>query len=163
LTTGWQAIRLQAPSDDPVVKPFRSTRDILSDIEQALAENRPSFHDSPLEKVAGILAEGRHYGWVGIYLTLEKQAAMPLLPNAAHPVRFESAGTRKKVIVTMKIAGREIGFLNVESNRENAFGAEERVLLERVGGSLAKFLTGPGKYLVRKAGEPEPRPRAAAA
>jgi putative methionine-R-sulfoxide reductase with GAF domain len=145
------------------VRPYRSTRDLLAEVEQALAENRPSFHHSPLEKVAGLLAEGRHYGWVGIYLTLEKQPATPLLPNAAHPARFEASGTRKKVIVAMKIAGREIGFLNVESNRENAFGADERVLLERVAGMLAKFLVGPGKYLVRKAGEPEPEPRAAAA
>ena len=145
------------------MKPFRSTRDLLADVEQALADNRPSFHDSPLEKVAGLLAEGRHYGWVGIYLTLEKQPAMPLLPNAAHPGRFEALGTRKKVIVTMKIAGREIGFLNVERNRENAFGGDERVLLERVAGLLARFLTGPGKYLVRKAGEPEEKPKAAAA
>lgn len=147
----------------PTVKPFRSTRDLLADVEQALAESRPSFHDSPLEKVADLLAEGRHYGWVGIYLTLEKQPAMSLLPDAAHPARFEAFGTRKKVIVAMKIAGREIGFLNVESNRENAFGADERILLERVAGLLAKFLTGPGKYLVRKAGEPEPQPKAAAA
>lgn len=145
------------------MRPYLSTRALLADIENALAENRPSFHHSPLEKVAGLLAEGRHYGWVGIYLTLEKQPAMPLLPNSAHPARFEASGTRKKVIVTVKIAGREIGFLNVESDRENAFGAEERVLLERVAGLLAKFLTGPGKYLVRKAGEPEPAPRAAAA
>jgi putative methionine-R-sulfoxide reductase with GAF domain len=145
------------------VKSFRSTRDLLADVEQALVDNRPSFHNSPLEKVAGLLADGRHYGWVGIYLTLEKQPAMPLLPNAAHPGRFEALGTRKKVIVIMKIAGREIGFLNVESNRENAFGADERILLERVAGSLAKFLTGPGKYLVRKAGEPEQKPKAAAA
>jgi len=145
------------------VKPFRSTRDLLADIEHALTENRPSFHESPLEAVAGLLAEGRHYGWVGIYLTLEKQAATPLLPNATHPAQFEASGTRKKVIVTMKIAGREIGFLNVESNRENAFGADERVLLERVAGLLAKFLTGRGKYLVRKAAEPEPKPKAAAA
>jgi putative methionine-R-sulfoxide reductase with GAF domain len=145
------------------VKPFRSTRDLLADVEQALAENRPSFHDSPLEKVAGLLAEGRHYGWVGIYLTLEKQSATPLLPNAVHPAQFEASGTRKKVIVSMKIAGREIGFLNVESNRENAFGADERVLLERVAGLLAKFLTGPGKYLVRRAGEPQQKPKAAAA
>ena len=157
------AIKLQALPDEPVVRPFRSTRDILADIERALAENRPSFQNSPLETVAGLLAEGRHYGWVGIYLTLEKQSATPLLPSAAHPAQFEASGTRKKVIVTMKIAGREIGFLNVESNRENAFGADERVLLERVAGLLAKFLSGPGKYLVRKAGEPEPKPKAAAA
>ena len=145
------------------MKSYRLTRDLLADIEQALAENRPSFHESPLEKVAGLLAEGRHYGWVGIYLTLEKLQATPLLQNTVHPAEFAASGTRKKVIVTMKIAGREIGFLNVESNRENAFGSDERVLLERVAGLLAKFLTGPGKYLVRKAGQPEPTPRAAAA
>ena len=145
------------------MKPFRPTRDLLADVEQTLAKSRPSFHESPLEKVAGLLAEGRHYGWVGIFLTLENHSAAPLVPNAPHPTQLEAPGTRKKVIVSMKIAGREIGFLNVESNRENAFGAEERVLLERVGGLLAKFLTGPGKYLVRKAGEPEPQPRAAAA
>ena len=145
------------------MKPFRSTRELLSDVELVLARNRPSFYESPLETVAGLLAEGRHYGWVGIYLTLEKQSPAPLLPSAAHPAQFEASGTRKKVIVTMKIAGRELGFLNVESNRENAFGADERILLERVAGLLAKFLTGPGKYLVRKAGEPEPRPKAATA
>lgn len=145
------------------MKPFRPTRDILADIEQILAENRPSFNHSPLEKVAGLLADGRHYGWVGIYLTLEKHAAAPLVPNAAHPAAFEATGTRKKVIVSIKIAGREIGFLNVESDRENAFGAEERVLLERVAGLLAKFLTGAGKYLVRRAAETEQKPKAAAA
>jgi putative methionine-R-sulfoxide reductase with GAF domain len=145
------------------MRPYRSTRELLADIENTLAANQPSFHHSPLEKVAGLLAEGRHYGWVGIYLTLEKHSATPLLPNAVHPAQFEASGTRKKVIVTMKIAGREIGFLNVESNRENAFAADERVLLERVAGLLAKFLTGPGKYLVRKAAEPEPKPKAAAA
>src|SRR5207244_7855770 len=127
----------------------------LPNVDRLMTKKHPSFNDSPLEKVDGLLAEERNYGWVGIYLRLEKQPAMPRLPNAAHPARFEASGTRKKVIVAMKIAGREIGFLNVESNRENAFGGDERVLLERVAGLLAKFLTGPGKYLVRKAGEPE--------
>jgi hypothetical protein len=71
--------------------------------------------------------------------------------------------TRKKILITMKIAGREIGYLNVESDRENAFGPQERVLLERVAGALAGFLTGRGKYLVRKAAKPTPVPKAAAA
>jgi putative methionine-R-sulfoxide reductase with GAF domain len=145
------------------MRPYRSTRDLLADIENTLAANQPTFHHSPLEKVAGLLAEGRHYGWVGIYLTVENRQATPLLPNAVRPAQFEASGTRKKVIVSMKIAGREIGFLNAESSRENAFGSDERVLLERVAGLLAKFLTGPGKYLVRKATEPEPKPKAAAA
>jgi hypothetical protein len=63
----------------------------------------------------------------------------------------------------MKIAGRDLGYLSVESDRESAFGGEERVLLERVAGRLARFLSGPGKYLVRKANKAGPRPRAAAA
>ena len=133
----------------------------MTDIEQVLTAARPSFHGSPLEIVAGLLAEGRHYGWVGIYLTLEKHAATPLVPSAAHPAQFEAHGTRKKVIVSIKIAGREIGFVNAESNRENAFGADERVMLERVAGLLAKFLTGPGKYLVRRAADAEHKPKAA--
>jgi putative methionine-R-sulfoxide reductase with GAF domain len=145
------------------MRPYRPPREIIANIEHLLAENRPSFHHSPLEKVAELLADGRHYGWVGIYLTQEAKSAPALLENFVHPAEFAAAGTRKKVIVEMKIAGREIGFLNVESDRENAFGAEERVLLERVAFLLARFLTGPGKYVVRKAGEPQPAPKAAAA
>ncbi len=51
----------------------------------------------------------------------------------------------------MKLASRELGVLSVESDRENGFGAEDRVLLEAVADTLARFLTGRGKYLVRKA------------
>jgi putative methionine-R-sulfoxide reductase with GAF domain len=76
---------------------------------------------------------------------------------------FAAARTQKKVIVSMKIAGREIGFLNIESERENALGSQERVLLERVAYLLAKFLVGPGKYLLRQATKPSSAPRAAAA
>lgn len=145
------------------MKPYLPAKELVSKIEQALAESRPSFHHSPLEQVAELLAEGRHYGWVGIYLTMDERSAPALLENLVHPAQFAAAGTRKKVIVSMKIAGREVGFLNVESDRENAFGSEERVLLERVAGLLARFLVGPGKYLVRKAAQPQPTPRAAAA
>jgi putative methionine-R-sulfoxide reductase with GAF domain len=145
------------------VKSYRATRDLLADIEHSLAANRPAFHHFPLEKVAELLADGRHYGWVGIYLTVDSKSTPAALEKFVHPAQFASAGTRKKVIVSMKIAGREIGFLNVESNRENAFGSAERVLLERVASLLAKFLAGPGKYLVRKAIRPEATPRAAAA
>jgi hypothetical protein len=53
--------------------------------------------------------------------------------------------------VSMKLAGRELGVLDVESDRENAFGPEDRVLLEDVATTLARFLTGRGKYVVRKA------------
>jgi hypothetical protein len=41
--------------------------------------------------------------------------------------------------------------LSVESDREDAFGAEDRVLLEAVADTLARFLAGRGKYLARRA------------
>ena len=147
------------------VKSYRSTQSVLADVDRALASNRPSFHDSPLEVVAGLLCEGRHYSWAGIYLTLDSKSSPALLQDTAdlHPAQVAAAGTRKKILVSMKVGGRELGFLNVESDRENSFGAEDRVLLERVAGSLARFLTGPGKYLVRKAAKPSPIPKAAAA
>jgi len=147
------------------VKSYRPTRSLLAEVESVLANNRPSFHHSPLEDVAALLIEGRHYTWVGVYLTEENNREAPLLENArtAHPGQLAFASTRKKILVSMKIAGREIGHLGAESDRDNAFGAEERVLLERVAALLARFLTGAGKYLVRRTAETAPIPKAAAA
>ena len=96
-------------------------------------------------------------------MSLDKHSSSPLLETAVHPAHVAVPGTRKKVLVAMKIAGREIGFLNVESERENALGPEDRVLLESVADLLARFLTGPGKYLVLKAAKSVPSPKAAAA
>ena len=118
-----------------------------------------------MEAVADLLCEGRHYGWVGIYLTLDRKASPALLQGASelHQHQIANPNTRKKILVAMKIAGREVGTLNVESSHEDSFGTEDRVLLERVAGLLAKFLTGPGKYLVRRAAKPAAGKRAAAA
>ena len=145
------------------MKSYGSSRTLLAEIEDVLASNRPSFHHSPLERVTQILSEGRHYSWVGIYLTLDEKASSPLLESGHHPAQVAVPGTVRKILVAMKIAGRDLGYLSVESDRESAFGAEERVLLERVAGLLARFLAGAGKYLVLKANQPGPRPRAAAA
>jgi len=135
------------------VKPYRPTKTVLADIRRILRHNRPSFHHSPLEEVAGLLCEGRHYTWAGIYLTLDQKSSPALLQEVAEPQpgQLAMAGTRRKIVITIKIAGRERGFLNVESDCESAFGSEDRVLLDRVAGLLARFLSGRGKYLVRKA------------
>lgn len=58
--------------------------------------------------------------------------------------------TRSEVATPVKIAGRVIGVLDVESDRLNAFAGKERVLLAKIAGKLARFLTGKGKYVVRK-------------
>jgi len=145
------------------VKTYRSTREVLSSIETLLAANRPSFHHSPLEDVAELLTFGRHHSWVGIYLTLNKKSTASLQETGVHPAQVAVAGTVKKIVVSIKIAGRELGFLNVESDRPASLGADDRVLLERAAGLLARFLTGSGKYLVRRAGHSAPAQRAATA
>ncbi len=147
------------------MKSYRPPDTVLADIERALANNRPSFHESPLDLVTELLCEGRNYSWVGIYLKLDERSSPSLLQQAAspHPGQLALAGTKTKILVTMKVAGRELGFLNVESDRGHAFGSGDRVLLDRVAGLLARFLSGQGKYLVRKAARPVPVPKAAAA
>ncbi len=58
--------------------------------------------------------------------------------------------TRSETATPIKIAGRVVGVLDAESERLNAFGSEERVLLAKVAGKLARFLTGKGKYVARR-------------
>jgi putative methionine-R-sulfoxide reductase with GAF domain len=148
------------------LKTYRSTRDLLAEIKKLLTENRPSFHRSPLEEIAGLLCEGRRYSWVGIYLTLDEKSSSALLEEAlVKPNQMAVHGTRKKIVVAMRVGGRELGFLNVESDRQYAFGSDEKVLLDRVAGLMARFLAGPrGKYLVLKAARFSPsKPRAKAA
>jgi putative methionine-R-sulfoxide reductase with GAF domain len=148
------------------LRTYRSTPNLLAGVKKVLANNRPSFHHSPLEEIAGLLCEGRHYSWVGIYLTLDEKSSSALLEEALiKPNQVAVHGTRKKIVVAMRVGGRELGFLNVESDRESAFGSEDRVLLDRVAGLLARFLAGPrGKYLVLKAASLSPAgPRAKAA
>jgi putative methionine-R-sulfoxide reductase with GAF domain len=135
------------------LKTYRSPRELLAEIECLLAANQPSFHHSPLQDVVELLCRGRHYTWMGIYLAVGKNAPHQLLDSGRdpHPGRMEMPETRTKILVSMKLGGREVGVLDVESDRENAFGVEDRVLLENVAAKLARFLTGTGKYLARKA------------
>lgn len=65
--------------------------------------------------------------------------------------------TKSEIVVPIKLVSRTIGVIDVESDRPNAFGAVDRVLLKRVANLLAKYLTSKGKYLVRKAREADSR------
>lgn len=136
------------------MKIYRSPRVLLSEIKRRLAENHPSFHQSPLEDIAQILTSGRNYTWVGIYIAVSRNEAQKQVlssEGAPHPEQMARPETRTKILVSIKFAGREIGVLDVESDRGNAFGSEDRVLMENVADTLARFLAGPGKYLARKA------------
>jgi putative methionine-R-sulfoxide reductase with GAF domain len=134
------------------LKVYLSTRQLLADVERVLAASPPSFHHSPLEDVIELLCHGRHYAWVGIYLAVGTDAAQHSLGAGSDKLdQVELPGTRSKILISMKLASRELGVLSVESHRENAFGTEDRVLLESVADAIARFLSGRGKYLARKA------------
>ncbi len=138
---------------------YRSTRDVLSEIESRLAANHASYHASPLQDVIDLLCRARHYSWMGIYLATGKSEAQQLLGEGGepHPGQMARPETRSKVLISMRLASREVGVLDVESDRENAFGSEDRVLLENVASVLARFLSSSGKYLARKARLTPPR------
>ncbi len=134
------------------MKVYRSTRQLLADVERLLAASRPSAHDSPLEDVIDLLCRGRHYAWVGIFLAVEENAPQQSLSAGGDaPGEVALPQTRSKILISMKLASRELGVLSVESDREDDFGAEDRVLLEAVADVLARFLAGRGKYLARRA------------
>ena len=135
------------------MKSYRPTRALLAEIERVLAQNRPDFHRSPLDQVIELLTSGRHYSWVGIFVIAGEDARQQLLGAGGdeHPHQIAAPATRSKILVSIKLAGRDLGVLAVESDHENAFGSEDRVLLEQVAYQLARFLTGPGKYIARKA------------
>jgi hypothetical protein len=156
LTLPAPAVRLASISSyrqDTPLKVYRATRQLLADVERMLVDSRPSARHSPLEDVIDLLCHGRHYAWVGIFLAVGESTPQQLLGAGGGDAPGEVAlpETRSKILISMKLASRELGVLSVESDRENAFGAEDRVLLEDVADVLALFLAGRGKYLVRKA------------
>lgn len=136
------------------MKTYRPARELLVEIEQVLAANQPSFHCSPLDEVIKLLSQGRRYTWVGVYLAVGETSQQLLgAGGEAHLGQVALPETRSKILVSMKLAGRELGVLSVENDHEHAFGAEDRVLLENVANRLARFFAGRGKYLVKKARE----------
>jgi putative methionine-R-sulfoxide reductase with GAF domain len=68
--------------------------------------------------------------------------------------------TKCEIATPIKLAGRVIGVVNVESDHENGLPSEDRILQKQVAQKLALFLTGKGKYVVRKVREASPRPAA---
>ena len=134
------------------MKAYRPTRQLLADVERSLAASQPSAHHSPLDDVIDLLCRGRHYSWVGIFLAVGEGAPQPSLGAGRDaPGEVALPETRSKILISIKLASRELGVLSVESDRDGAFGAEDRVLLEDLAHSLARFLTGRGKYIARKA------------
>lgn len=131
------------------MKTYRPARELLAEIELLLKNNRPSFHKSPLDEVVELLCAGRHYAWMAIYLAVGQKNELLSTGTDPHPGSTAAPTEKTRILISMKLAGHEYGFVEVQS--ETSFKSEDRVLLENVAGVLARFLAGPGKYIMRKA------------
>jgi hypothetical protein len=155
------------PLRDLPLKTFRSAREVIGKVDKLLADTPPSPHSpTALDLVAEWLAQARNYSWIGIYLVVGERrepagpagSAQPttrVLSNLAEDpsYRASSPESRSAIAVPIRIAGKVLGITNVEGPKTNGFGSEERILLEQVAARLARYLVGPGKFLLRKARE----------
>lgn len=97
--------------------------------------------------------------------TIGESGFMKVIPDVSQDPTYSPCflETRSEIVVPIKIAGRVLGVIDVESDRLDAFGPRDRILLKQVAVRLARFLTATGKCYVRKAreaaAEAEPAPQ----
>jgi GAF domain-containing protein len=144
--------------------PYRPPRELLAELEQVLARKYSPTDDSPLDQTAELLHVGRHYSSVSLSLVAGGRAERQVFRSSVPPSsETRSELTQSSLSQPIKLVGRVLGVIEVESDRPDAFGPKDRVLLKQVATRLARFLTGRGKYLVRKAREAAAAHAAAAA
>ncbi len=136
------------------MKRYRSPREVLAEVEKLLAA-RPTISSpvSALDQTVDVLFHARHYSWIGIYLNAGEHLARQAV-RGPEPARRAQAQDvlqgHSKMIVPIQIGRRTLGMLDVESDREYAFGRDERVLLQRVASRLALYLATRGKHILRR-------------
>jgi hypothetical protein len=127
------------------VKTYRTPRDLQARIEGVLQRRTISPTAAPLDEVAAILCEGRHYSWIGIYLVAAPASGVRKKTSPEAP--------QSRVVMPIKLGQHVFGAIEVRGEDGNTLAGEDRILLKRVATRLAKYLHGPGAYLVRKARE----------
>lgn len=133
-------------------------RQVLAQVDEVLAQKlslRDFAQRKPLEGVVQALYQGRAYSWVGVHLAVGT-VNVPQVSRGPEPPRQ----SKSQIVVPIKIAGRILGALEVESNRQHSFAYADRVLLKQVAVRLARFLTSKGKVLVRHVREGQNNPHA---
>jgi len=130
------------------VKTYLTPRDLEAQIEKALAR-RASAQNTPLDEVAEILGEGRHYSWIGIYVVAGETSK----PGSAAGKKASRAASQERTVIPVGLGQHVYGAIEVESETGKALAGQDRILLKRVAQRLARYLHGPGAYLVRKARE----------
>ncbi len=145
---------------------------LVGEVNGVLNSWRPSDKHSPLDQVLELLAEGRGYECLSIYLVLADAAKLvshvgdtPACDSHAFgqgdvggaakngitrvkDIGLSGAGSKPELAVPIKLAARVLGVLHVASSR---LAASDNILVHEVAHLIARFLTSNGKHLVRKA------------
>ncbi|MGH6629855.1 MAG: GAF domain-containing protein [Burkholderiales bacterium] len=127
------------------MKRYRPTREVLAEVDKVLAGRASACAPlSLLDETVDLLYHARHYGWIGIYLNAGEQQVRQAFRGR------ERVPPCSAIAVPIRIGSRVLGVMDVESDRENAFGKVDRVFLEEVARRLARYLTTRGKHVLRR-------------
>ncbi len=132
------------------MKTYRSPRNVVTEVKRLIATDKPSPRPpSALAHILKLLCDSRKYERAGIFLVVNGRE----VPRAFSGPQAVASQPGPELSVPIKIAGRTLGSLRVQLAPGHGWSAEERVLLHEVAEILAVYLTGKGRYLVRKARE----------
>lgn len=87
--------------------------------------------------------------------TTGQMGVLKVIPDVSEDPTYSMCfiETKSEIVVPIRISSRVLGVIDVESDKPNAFGSADRVLLKQVAEQLARFLSVRGRYLVRRAAE----------
>lgn len=132
------------------MKTYLLPRKLVAQIKQLIATDKPSPRPpSALVRILKLLCDGRHYERAGIFLAVNGRE----VPRAFGGAQAAADELRPELIVPIKISSYFIGSLRVQLAPGHAFSSQERILLNQVAKILALYLSGKGKYVVRKTRE----------
>jgi putative methionine-R-sulfoxide reductase with GAF domain len=134
----------------------------MAEVEKLLAA-KPSVSSpaSALDETADALFRARNYSWIGIYLKAGAQMSRQAV-RGPEPAPRQSAGdgnaprTHATIVIPIRAGSRTLGVLEAASEREYAFGREERRLLTQVAARLGRYLSTTGKLILRRLREESP-------
>ncbi len=149
-------------------------RVLVAEAKIVLDAWRPSDKHSPLDRVLELLAEGRGYESLSIYLVLTEEARLvshvgdtsandsyafgegdmgAVAQNGITKVKgigTSAADDKPELAVPIKLVARVLGVLHIRSSR---LAPSDNILVHEVAHLIARFLTSNGKHVVRKARE----------
>ena len=132
------------------MKTYRLPRNVVAEIKQLVASDKPSPRPpSALVRILKLLSESRHYERAGVFLMVGGRD----VPRAFSGPQAAAGEPGPELSVPIKIASHTLGSLRMRLTPGHGFSPEERVLLHEVAEIIALYLSGKGKYLVRKAQE----------